>query len=725
MTKICSSFEVCTVNVFINNCNVHLLGVYRPPNTNIQDFTLELHNFLSLNFTSDSKIIIAGDLNICLLTDSNHGVELLNMFQGLSFSPLIDKPTRVVGTSNRLIDHIWSNIELPFVSFVFETDVTDHYLISTSLPIFSSNTFIIKKFRDHSVSSINKFKTNFNENVLHQNNNFLSQNENLDTQVSNLSDVVYEIYDKSCPIRSKRMSTHRLLNPWINDHHIKLTKFKHFLHKQFKTNYIPLYVYKNFKETLRKSLNDSKRKYYINKFRNSQNDVKKTWQNFRNLTGNVASQKQSEILLCNNNRETLENTEVVSEFFNFFSNIASDLDKKIPVTNISPMNYLSSPSINSFFVTPCTPVEVNRIILAFDNKSCHITEVPVFIYKQIAEELSVIISQIFNRSVYEGLFPSCFKISRVIPVFKSGENTNVKNYRPISILPFMSKVFEKLMHKRLYNYLVKNNILCKHQFGFRAGLSTTDAVVEFLDVVYDCINKNKAIITVFLDFSKAFDTVNHEILIEKLYQYGIRGNVSKWFQSYLSQRRSFVCVNSLKSPLYLNNIGVPQGSVLGPLLFLVYINDMFQSCPSLLMTHYADDTTAFACGNNIYELSLVINRELESLNVWLQSNRLTLNIKKSSYMILGCFSNASLTGIIKISDQVLERVRTAKFLGIQLDDKLTFENHSENVLSKLHKVMGILYRIRNIVPILSLCTIYIYAIVLVCYDVPYCTLGQK
>ena len=119
LTKIFSSFEVCTVNVFFNNCNVHLLGIYRPPNTNIQDFILELHNFLSVNFTNDSKFIITGDLNICLLTDSNYGVELLNMFQGLAFSPLIGKPTRVVGTSNRLIDHIWSNIELLFISFVF------------------------------------------------------------------------------------------------------------------------------------------------------------------------------------------------------------------------------------------------------------------------------------------------------------------------------------------------------------------------------------------------------------------------------------------------------------------------------------------------------------------------------------------------------------------------------------------------------------------------------
>ena len=128
--------------------------------------------------------------------------------------------------------------------------------------------------------------------------------------------------------------------------------------------------------------------------------------------------------------------------------------------------------------------------------------------------------------MYEGLFPL--------------KKKNVKNYRPFSILPFMSKVVENFMHKRLYNYLVKNNILCKHQIALRAGLNTIDAVVEFLCIVYDCMNKNKAIITVFLDFSKAFDTVNHDILIKKIYQYGIRGNVSKWFQSYLSQRRSFV-----------------------------------------------------------------------------------------------------------------------------------------------------------------------------------------
>ena len=260
------------------------------------------------------------------------------------------------------------------------------------------------------------------------------------------------------------------------------------------------------------------------------------------------------------------------------------------------------------------------------------------------------------------------------------------------------------MHKRLDKYLSINNLLCNHQFGFKKGLCTSDALAEFVDIAYDAINASAKFIAIYLDFSKAFDTVNIEILLAKLYHMGVRGNIHCWFRSFLSERRHFVAIGKEISSEFVSSLGVPQGAVLAPLLFLIYVNDMFKSCPKLEIIHYADDTTAFIRGDNLTYLQTIINTELNSINTWLQCNRLTLNIQKSSYMV---FSHEEALLNIIISNINLVKVEKIKFLGVIFDVKLSFKFHYEELLSKLSRVVGISYKSRYLVPEAVLRTLYL------------------
>ena len=292
----------------------------------------------------------------------------------------------------------------------------------------------------------------------------------------------------------------------------------------------------------------------------------------------------------------------------------------------------------------------------------------------------------------------------MIPVFKAGDLKSVTNYRPISILPIFSKIFEKVIYKRLDDFLTKNEILHKNQFGFRARLSTCTALLQLVDKITGSIDRRKTTIGVFIDLAKAFDTVDHQILLQKLECYGIRGVALNYFRNYLSNRQQFVTINGISSSRTYIKCGVPQGSILGPLLFLLYINDL--NCVSSILDNimFADDTNLFLTGKSLADVEEQMNQELLLITEWFQSNRLSLNITKTSYLIFG--NNKNLTANIFINKIPINQQHETKFLGVILSSNLHWNKHIEVVSSKISKNIGIIAKLRHILPQKLICGLY-------------------
>ena len=331
------------------------------------------------------------------------------------------------------------------------------------------------------------------------------------------------------------------------------------------------------------------------------------------------------------------------------------------------------------------------------------------ISKLVAPVLSPSLTYLFNLSLEKSIFPEEWKSARVTPLFKSGSKTDCNNYRPISVLSIVSKVFERIVYDQVYSYLSFNNLLTKHQSGFRSFHSTATALLDATNDWFINMDNGLLNCAVFLDIKKAFDTVNHNILLKKLQLYGFNHTVTNWFKSYLQDRRQVCIVDGSFSDEGILISGVPQGSIIGPLLFLLYINDLHKTIHYSNCKMYADDTSVCVPGKDIYEIESKINYDLSKINDWFAANRLSLNTVKSEFMVItNAQKHKSLgsTPVVKIGDTQLKNVSNTKYLGIEIDDKLSWCNHIDKICKKVSSGIGMIKRMRPYVDVETLVVIY-------------------
>ena len=351
---------------------------------------------------------------------------------------------------------------------------------------------------------------------------------------------------------------------------------------------------------------------------------------------------------------------------------------------------------NSLFLTPITEEEILNVVLNMSNKtSTDCYNINMETVKKCIDVIVKPLTNIFNKSFNTGVFPDSMKTAKVVPIFKSGNKSEFTNYRPISLLPQFSKILEKLFDIRFESFLKKNNVLNESQYGFRSGRSTLMALTEMLEEITTAKDKKMSTVAVFIDLKKAFDTLNHEILVNKLYHYGIRGIVLEWIVSYLSKRKQFVQINDISSEHKTIRCGVPQGSVLGPKLFNIYINDLCNVSSMLRCVLFADDTTIICSKYDLKELCTEVNNELNKVSDWFNINKLSLNLNKTNFMLFAS-SKSSVYVPITIKNTHLERVYLTKILGIYIDQNLTWKHHVSYVLNKLSKCVGILHRVQHL-----------------------------
>ena len=467
--------------------------------------------------------------------------------------------------------------------------------------------------------------------------------------------------------------------------------------------------YKELRNEILKTCRKSKKGYFCNYFISNVNNVKNVWKGIKSLINiKSCSKSQPTSLLVKN--ELICDPKVVAETFNnYFSTIASELQGKIYHFGKDFSSYLRNSNPNNFFINPTDKIEIINIINNIStNKATGPHSIPTDILHIIKFYIAEPLADIINLSFEKGSFIENLKMSKVVPIFKEkGSHLDCNNYRPISLLSNLNKIVEKLMHERLYAFLSKNKCFYDLQFGFRNGHSTDHALIDLTEDIRDALDANKFAVGVFIDLQKAFDTVDHDILVKKLEHYGVRGVSNNWFKSYLSNRKQFVTISQVNSDFQHMELGVPQGSVLGPLLFLLYINDLHSTIKFCSTRHFADDTNLLIKNKSLKQLKKHLNFDLRQLVSWLKSNKISLNTSKTETLIFrhpNKVINYDLK--VKMQGKRLYPSKYVKYLGILIDPHLNWSHHTDLLAPKLSRAIGMLSKIRHFVPIDILRNIY-------------------
>lgn len=684
-------FEILTV---ISSKNVFAV-LYRPPTGCTSTFFEFLDEFFSWANDNAYNIILGGDLNINMLHESVTQREFVTLLESNGCSNLIAAPTRIQNGSATLLDLFITNLN-PHntTSGVIGAQISDH------LPIFlfTESTDKHKRFKNRepvTIQDVNPLTLEeFQKELLQTDWGAVYEQSDPDEAYSVFLTLFKSCYNKC--FKNKQVHSKKSRKPWITKSMLKLIKQKDALYRKFlQTRELDdLLTFKRFRNKVTAVLRQAKKHYLHNVF--NIEVVKRTdilWKRLNILLGRT-SMSQNHVPEITVDGVLRSGTSLANSFNSFFTSIADSLHDS------RSLNYLRGTNCDSAFLKPTSADEIQNTFLMFRNsRSRDCDGIQIGPVKYVIHIVAPLLEYIYNLCFARGKFPHAMQLAVVSVIFKGGDNKEMSNYRPICILPVFSKGIEKLITDRMTAFCDKHNILTNSQFGFRKGRSTELALLSQKELILKAIENKLLVLAIFVDFSKAFNSINHQTLIKKLEYYGFRGIFLDLLKTYLEFRRQKVVINTYTSTTMEINSGIPQGSILGPLLFNLYINDITTIDDSVKFIVYADDSSLFFTSSNTNELVSRCNHVLSKLHEWSTLNSLTINSTKTKAMLFQAKNkNAILSDDLIIGTSKIELVSCTKSLGVIFDTHLTWNNHIEFISKKVAKAVGVLTRLRFFLP---------------------------
>lgn len=664
--------------------SVIVSAVYRPPNKSVKIFLDELPIYIDVCHKlckAKSRLIFCGDFNIDLLhVDNNpNASSFIDILYGNNLSPTVHWPTRITFNTVSLIDNIFTNSNCNLNSGIILSDLSDHFPVFCVLDIdfkYDLNKTKSEKFVSRRLTT-KKHINNLNSHLRAISWNFITEHSNINDDYDAFIDIFCKNFEKSCPEQVFKIPDTYKAQPWMTKGLIQCCQTRNIMYTKALNGQLSFHTYKTYRNKLNCLLRNRRAQYYADFASKHKKNSKALWSIINNQTSKQTKSSQLDI-----------EPNVLNNFFAKLGTKAT--------ANIKPINhyskYLKMPVCNAMFIYPVSLSELLSTVKSLPSKlSSGYDKIPLKIIKNVIYSVADPLLKIINKSFCNGVFPDALKIAKIIPLFKGGDSKDPVNYRPISVLPSFSKIFEKLMHARLTSFLLQNNSLDKSQHGFRKNYSTCSAIADVTNYITEALDKKLVAIALFVDVSKAFDSLNHNILLHKLDYYGVRGVVLNWFKSYLTSRYHYTVINNSRSLCSVMESGIPQGSILGPLLYIIYVNDIFNVHSNVKCVLYADDTVLIVRDKDVNNLFKRCSQLFALYSVWFTDNKLALNAKKTNYVIFsiglkfgGVYDNLH----FDIHD--VKKVDFVKYVGIIIDCHLSWKEHINSVNDKIVKGYALL-----------------------------------
>ena len=702
---------------------VYICSLYRPPSNKAIEHVKRYTEYLSNCFESlpkDSEVFILGDFNVDIPKKNNLSSLVNELCKSKSLTQYVSSPTRVTEYSSSTIDLALSNSKHAGNCKVIDLGISDHSLVY----IRREKIKIERKPRTITTRSFKNFNQEaFLEDLGNLDWSNVVESNDIDSATDAFNSNLISALDRHAPLVQKRIRHDS--PPWLNDGLLDAIKERDYLKKvaaKSGKQSIEWKRYQKKRNAVIKLNNRLKREHFQKELSDNASQSRKLWKTINKLIPGKKQCASGPKSIIDNGVEVSDKKEMARVFNDFFASIGAKLAETF---NFNDTNHINPPINNNHFVFSNVRLStVQKIISNLDNnKATGLDEINVRALKAGSPILSYYLTFLFNLSLTTGKVPKCWKKKRVTPVFKKGETDDVNNYRPISILSVSMKIFEKVVHSQVYDFLKDSKILSENQSGFRNSHSTDTAVICVSDYILEQLGKKKYVGAVLVDLKKAFDTVDHRILLKKLFCHGFRDCSFDWFESYLSDRVQCTMLENTQSSFTTESpYGVPQGSVLGPLLFLIYINDIGSSIQSDTFYHlYADDTIIIKSADSPEDLTASLENQLVDLGHWFHQNKLSVNTTKTEAIFFGRpikVQECKEQSVIRFQGDVIEQKSKVKYLGVTFDENMSWDEQAKLVRQKSYLSLN---KIKRVSPFLNNETKKLLINALVMPHITYCS----